>query len=183
MYKISIFASSKDNIDQVYKDNAVQLGQLLGGIGNIKLITGGGNVGLMKAVTEGFLDTGNIRNYLGIPVKGFEEETTKTPSVLVASIGDRYDLYFNNVNMIICLPGGVGTIGELFTAISNKILFKCKYKIFVYDPQGSFILTIQDLLDNLLVLNTIEDEEFIIPVYSLREIYEYLKIELNEAVI
>ncbi|KAH7651106.1 Cytokinin riboside 5'-monophosphate phosphoribohydrolase LOG protein, partial [Dioscorea alata] len=102
-----------------YQDAAINLGKELV-LKNIDLVYGGGSIGLMGLISQTVFDGG--RNVLGvIPKALMAREIT---GVTVEEIKPVIDMYHRKAEMgsyadaFIALPGGYGTIEELFEVIS-----------------------------------------------------------------
>ena len=115
MKRICVYCGSSPGADPVHRDAAEHLGALLAARG-IGLVYGGGNVGLMGAVADGALRAGG--EVIGvIPAALMQKElghTGVTKLHVVASMHERKQLMADLSDGFIALPGGVGTLEELF---------------------------------------------------------------------
>lgn len=119
MNKIAVFCGSSAGNDSVYSNQAYQLGKLLAEK-NIELIYGGGSIGMMGAVANGALDhngkvTGVIPGFLN------EKEIAhdKLHSLIeVTSMHERKKKMHELSEAVIALPGGYGTLEELFEMLT-----------------------------------------------------------------
>ena len=115
---VFIGCSSKDNLDQIYIDSAIQLANYLAK-NNYNLICGG-YAGLMKTIQEIFIE--NQKEITIIGVKGYHDDEIKDirNAYLAPSIKERKNIIIKKADLALFLPGGVGTIDELFTSIESK---------------------------------------------------------------
>jgi len=143
MQSIVVYCGSNFGKKAVYSEMAYQLGQELANR-NIKLIYGGGNMGLMGRVSDGAMDnngsaTGIIPNFLAeLEV----EKKTLTELHYVETMHERKAKMVSMSDGVIALPGGFGTLDELF-----EILTWSQLKIFT-GPIG--LLNINGFYDHLL---------------------------------
>jgi uncharacterized protein (TIGR00730 family) len=116
---IAVFCASANGVNPVYQGAAEELGRSLA-IRNIGLIYGGSNVGLMRAVAEAALSAhGKVIGVipevlvdLEVAHHGITElHITSTMHTRKALIGEKADAF-------IALPGGFGTLEELFEVLA-----------------------------------------------------------------
>lgn len=112
---VCVFCGSSVGRDETYKEAAEDLGRVLAGRG-IRLVYGGASVGLMGALADAALSAGG--EVVGvIPTSLAEKELSHTGLTAlheVASMHDRKALMAELSDAFIALPGGIGTLEELF---------------------------------------------------------------------
>lgn len=114
-----VYCGSNEGIRPSYKQAAFQLGQLFARH-KIDLVYGGGNVGLMRTIADSVLEaggqvTGIIPNFL------LEKEVAHngvTHMHVVSSMHERKALMERLCDGVIALPGGFGTMDELFEILT-----------------------------------------------------------------
>ncbi len=115
MKSITVFCGSSFGTEEIYKQQAVLLGQTLAKQ-NIKLIYGGANVGLMGAVADGVLNSGG--EAIGVLPDFLRSKEIAhlglTELILVESMHERKTKMNDLCDGVIALPGGFGTLEELF---------------------------------------------------------------------
>ncbi|KAH7668911.1 Cytokinin riboside 5'-monophosphate phosphoribohydrolase LOG protein, partial [Dioscorea alata] len=116
---ICLFCGSSARKKKSYQDVAINLGKELV-LKNIDLIYGGGSIGLMGLISQTVFNGG--RNVIGvIPKALMGKEIT---SVTVGEVKPVIDMHHRKAKMgsyadpFIALPGGYGTLEELFEVIS-----------------------------------------------------------------
>jgi len=117
MGAIAVFCGSLPGADPRHVDAARDLGTLLARRG-ITLVYGGGRVGLMGAVADGALDAGG-RVVGVIPQSLVDRElahTGLTELRVTSSMHERKALMASLADGFVALPGGAGTLDELFEA-------------------------------------------------------------------
>jgi hypothetical protein len=116
---ICVYCGSSNGLDQLYFNEAHRLGILLAQ-NRIRLVYGAGKSGLMGAVADGALSAGG--NVLGIvPDNLFELQSTHdglTKLEIVPNIHLRKARMHESSDAFIALPGGFGTLDELFETIT-----------------------------------------------------------------
>ena len=115
MERILVFCGSSPGRRPEYAAAATALGRLLAGRG-IGLVYGGASVGLMGAVADGALGAGG--EVIGvIPRRLFESEIAHaglSELRTVETMHERKALMAELSDAVIALPGGTGTLDELF---------------------------------------------------------------------
>ena len=168
---IAVFCASANGAHPIYRVAAEELGRALA-IRNIGLIYGGSNVGLMKTVAEAALAAdGKVIGVipevlvdLEVAHHGITElHVTSTMHTRKALIGEKADAF-------IALPGGFGTLEELFEVLAWHTLKLHAKPILLLNTNG-FYDELLAFLDHcvaegmlkskgrelLLVANTVED--------------------------
>ena len=119
MKSVTVFCGSSMGTDPIYKSQAFLLGKTLAQQ-NIKLIYGGAKVGLMGAVADGALSEngkviGVLPHFLG--TKEIAHESL-TELIRVESMHERKTKMSELSEGVIALPGGFGTLEELFEMLT-----------------------------------------------------------------
>lgn len=119
MKSIAVFCGASEGYDESYREAAYQLGAMLAER-NIRVVTGGGKVGLMGAVAEGVLNnggkiTGVIPNFLQTEEVA---HTGLTELILTETMHERKIRMHELSDGVIILPGGWGTMDEMFEMLT-----------------------------------------------------------------
>jgi uncharacterized protein (TIGR00730 family) len=143
---ISVYCASSSKIDPAYMEEAYKVGQLLARAG-IMLINGAGNMGLMKASSDGCLEAGG--RAVGI-IPGFMiaegwchqgmSEIIETPDMHI-----RQQKMAEAGDAAIVLPGGCGSMAELFELITWKQLGLYLKPIVILNTKGYYDALLQQL--------------------------------------
>lgn len=117
---ICVFCGSADGLDQVYYESANNMGREIARRG-IRLVYGAGRTGLMGSLANGALEQGG--EVIGIAPKGLESpQLIHTSGLTRLEIVN--DIQIRKARMIelgeafIALPGGYGTLDELFEVLT-----------------------------------------------------------------
>ena len=123
MKNISIFCGAHKGKNPVYAEEAKNIAEIIAKKG-INVVFGGGNVGLMKIVSDAALDNGV--NAIGISLRSLFELEMVNPRldeiVVAESLLDRKDVFMNRSDAFIVLPGGVGSLDELAEVMASNQL-------------------------------------------------------------
>ncbi len=120
---LCVYCGSSGNVDQVYLEAAEQTGALLAKKG-IRLVFGGGGIGLMGTVADAVL-AGN-GEVIGVMPKFLEDIEVAheriTELIVVDSMHTRKQKMFDLSDAFLVLPGGYGTLDEMIEIITWKQL-------------------------------------------------------------
>lgn len=169
--RITIFCGSSLGTDELYQSQASLVGQTLAK-NNIELVYGGAKIGLMGAVADGVLSNGGkVIGVLPYFLKSKEiAHQGLTDLILVNTMHERKTKMNELCDGVIALPGGFGTIEELFEMLTWAQLGLHKKPIGILNVDGFYdtlIDLIQTMVDKgflkqinkqmLLVSDTIDD--------------------------
>lgn len=136
---ICVFCASSANIPSSYIDVAHELGELIGAMG-ANCVCGGGNTGLMHAVSSSTTNSGG--KSIGIIPRFMVESGWCAPDLDEVRITDdmhsRKQLMSEISDAIIALPGGCGTLEELLEVITWKQLGIATYPIIILNIDGFY---------------------------------------------
>jgi uncharacterized protein (TIGR00730 family) len=113
--RLCVFCGSSPGARPVYGEAAEELGRLLAGEG-IQLVYGGGAVGLMGRLADAVMAAGG--EPIGILPRALVEKEIGHPGLsdlrVVGSMHERKALMAELADGFVALPGGLGTVEELF---------------------------------------------------------------------
>jgi uncharacterized protein (TIGR00730 family) len=135
---LCVFCGSRFGVDPAARDIAVRLGDLLARE-SITLVYGGGGVGLMGLLANATLKgggrvTGIIPRFLLQREAG---HPALTETIVVETMHERKLQMFERSDAFVVLPGGIGTLEELFEVLSWRTLGLHTKPIVIVD-QGGF---------------------------------------------
>ncbi len=144
--RATVFCASSGLIDKIYIEEAYNLGKMLAESG-IELIYGGGKVGLMGAVSSGALDAGG--KVIGVIPEFMDSLELGRKEIydlrIVKDMHERVKMLIEDSDMLIALPGGVGTFDELMQAIAWKTLGLIIKPIVMLNTNNFFVHIIRSL--------------------------------------
>ena len=137
--KVCIFGASSDALAKEYFDAARRLGELMGRGGHT-LIYGGGNDGLMRACADGVKSGGGTA--VGVAPRCFDEGDFLRRDfgelLFTDTMAARKELMRSLAEAFIALPGGTGTMDELFETLTLKQLGMQPKPIVLLNTLGYF---------------------------------------------
>jgi len=116
---ICVFCGSSPGADPDFTSSARELGKLMGQRG-ITLVYGGSNIGLMRAIADACLAEGG--HVIGVMPQGLIDREVAYTSLkdfhVVESMSIRKEKMAMLSDAFIAMPGGIGTLDEIFEAMS-----------------------------------------------------------------
>jgi len=163
-FSICVFCGSRYGVDPRFQAAATRFGELVGGAG-LRLIYGGGHVGLMGALADaavtagaevvGFIPTGLLAREVG--------HRAITELIVTSTMYQRKQEMIDRADAFVILPGGLGTLDELLEVITLRQLR--------YHDKPVVLVNLGGYWDPLLALvDRVIESEFAAP--SARELYE-----------
>lgn len=139
MHSITVFCGSKMGIDPAFEVKAIAIGKLLASH-HIQLVYGGGNNGLMGAIANSCL--ANNGKVIGIIPKVLLEWEAQhkglTELIVTEDMHARKLQLYDRGDMALVLPGGMGTLDELFEMLVWNNLKIHDKKIIIYNYNGFY---------------------------------------------
>src|SRR5499426_1014783 len=152
---ICVYCASGPGNNPAFMDAATKLGRILAENG-IRLVYGGGSVGLMGGLAESVLDHGGIVTGV-IPEFLVDREhmlVSVQERIITRDMHERKRVMFERADAFVALPGGVGTLEELVEQMTWAQLGRHKKPI--------LILNVARFWDPLCaLLDQMEELEFI----------------------
>lgn len=146
---ICIFCSANSNIPTEYFKRTSELGTWMGANGHT-LVFGGCNLGLMECVAKAVHDAKGMTVGVvpTIVEKGGKVSDYVDVKILCNNLSDRKDLMIERSDVIIALPGGVGTLDEIFTVLAAASIGYHNKRVILYNI-GGFWDSLIAMLDDL----------------------------------
>ena len=144
---------------------------------NINLIYGGGDLGLMGAVSNSVIKNGGTAKGVITSHLVTKEKINRNikDMKIVKTMSERKNEMFENSDAFLVFPGGIGTLEEFFEVLSWKQLHLHSKKIFIYNFRGywdELINVIDKIIDCKFASSNIKDEYIV--VTNLKELSENL---------
>src|SRR3954469_24287775 len=155
---ICVYCASGPGKNPAFMQAATQFGRILAENG-IRLVYGGGAVGLMGALAESVLDhgglvTGVIPDFL---VNREHMLTRVQERIVTPDMHERKRVMFERADAFVALPGGIGTLEELVEQLTWAQLGRHRKPIAVANIKG-FWDPLLALLDHMRTLAFIRSE-------------------------
>lgn len=149
MQKIGVYLSSKENLPENYVQAAREVGELIGRTGRI-LIYGGARKGLMEVLAQSVKQHGG-RVYGMVP-EIIEKRGLVSDAIDVTfrcvDLSDRKMMMNRESDVLVALPGGIGTLDEVFTVMANAVIGIRHQPVVFYNVDGCWDALLA-ALDNL----------------------------------
>lgn len=147
--RVCVYCSSSPSIDNKYLDLAANLGSAIGAK-KWELVSGGGHISMMGAVARG-VRAGGGRTIGVIPQTLVDIEFADNDNHelhVVESMRERKAMMEEMSDAFIALPGGPGTLEELFEIWVGRFLNFHNKPVIILDPFGLYD-PLRELLDHL----------------------------------
>ena len=153
--KVAIFCGSKKGLNIKYEEHAIELANIIARH-KIELVYGGGKKGLMGIVADTVIkQNGIVRGVIPKVLTEWEHQHDKlTELVVVDDMHLRKRKMYELCDAVIILPGGFGTLDELFEVLTWN-------QLSIHDKKV-FILNTDNFYDHLLKhINHLSSEGFL----------------------
>ena len=139
MKKICIFCGSSMGFDPIYRQKAAELGLAMADR-QCELLYGGGSVGLMKIIADVMLERhckviGTITEHLMDLEVGYKDIDEL---IVVDSMAERKKILEDMADGFIAMPGGFGTMDELFEVMVLSQLRVFDKPVALYNVNGYY---------------------------------------------
>ncbi|MBP5618910.1 MAG: TIGR00730 family Rossman fold protein [Bacteroidaceae bacterium] len=147
--KIGVFCSANSNIDPDFFSLTRELGTWIGQKGHT-LVFGGCNMGLMECIAQSVHEAGGstIGVVPQVIEKGGKVSDFVDVNIACDNLSDRKDLMLLQSDILIALPGGIGTLDEIFSVAAAHTIGYHNKRVIIYNMKGFWDSTIR-MLDDL----------------------------------
>jgi uncharacterized protein (TIGR00730 family) len=155
---LCVYCGSAGAVDERYRAAASELGDCLGRAG-IALVFGGGRIGLMGLAADAALAAGG--RVIGVIPEHLREAELAHPGaselIVTANMHERKRVMAERADAFAVLPGGIGTLDEMFEILTWRQLGLHDKPVFVVDIAG-YWRPLRALFDHLVA------ERFVAPL-------------------
>ena len=136
---LAVFCGSKKGTNPLYTEHATQLGKLMAE-NNIRLIYGGGSAGLMGSIADSvMLHSGGVTGIIPKILLEWEVQHTGITELIVSDdMHIRKKTLYNLCDAALILPGGFGTLDELFEMATWNQLSIHDKPVFILNSGGFY---------------------------------------------
>ena len=158
--RICVYCASSAKIDEIYFDATERLAKILVN-SKVQVIYGGGGHGLMGKLADTVLaQGGQIKGIMPQFMNEVEWAHKKvTDFEFTNTMHERKAKFLENIDALIALPGGPGTLEELLEAITLKRLGQFTKPIIILNTNGYYDPLIQ-------MLERCVEEKFLRPIHA-----------------
>lgn len=144
--RITAFCSSSKSLGQEYYDLAYSVGAEISRLGHV-LVYGGTAVGMMNSLAEGARSNGG--KVIGIVNQEFVRrkiaDSKADELILVETLSERKEKLMEAAQLFLILPGGLGTLDELYEVLSLRMLGLMNRQTVLLNWQGFYSPMIDQL--------------------------------------
>ncbi len=136
---MAVFCGSKSGASEEFERDAIELGKLIGEH-NITLIYGGGRKGLMGAVADAVMQhDGRVVGIIPELLIGWEQQHTGISDLqIVQDMHARKKIMYDMCDVAVILPGGYGTLDEMFEMLTWNTLKIHTKKLVLLNTAGFY---------------------------------------------
>lgn len=174
---VGVFCAASESIDCRYFDYAHEIGALIGDLG-FTLVYGGAAAGLMEATAMAAKECG--AHIVGVVPRVLIERNRVSAlldeRVVTANLSERKDEILGRSDILVALPGGIGTLDEIFHVAAAATIGYHSKKVVLYNADGywdALLSALGDMQENGFVRGGV-DNFFVVAndINELRSILE-----------
>ena len=137
MGSVAIFCAASENLAPGYFEAAAEVGAMLGRLGKT-MVYGGARFGLMEATAKAAKAAG--ARIVGV-VPDILVERDRVSRLLDEQVGcsnlsERKDIMLERSDVLVALPGGVGTLDEIFHVLAAATIGYHTKRVVLYNVNG-----------------------------------------------
>ncbi|MBQ2127153.1 MAG: TIGR00730 family Rossman fold protein [Bacteroidaceae bacterium] len=178
MKSVAVFCAASENIAPGYFEAAAEVGTMLG-CKRATLVYGGARFGLMEATAKAAKAAG--AHIVGVVpdilvergrVSGLIDE-----QVPCRNLSERKDIMLERSDILVALPGGVGTLDEIFHVLAAATIGYHTKQVVLYNVNGfwdSLLATLEEMLQAGFVRG--EFERYLVVANNIAELENLLNI-------
>lgn len=135
--KVAVFCAASESIDSIYVDAAHEVGTMLGEIG-ASLVYGGARFGLMEATAKAAKTSGSriIGVVPDILVERDRVSALLDEKIACRNLSQRKDIMLAESDILVALPGGIGTLDEIFHVMAQATIGYHNKHVVLYNVNG-----------------------------------------------
>ena len=177
MKSIAIFCAASENIAPGYFEAAAEVGAMLGRVG-ATMVYGGARFGLMEATAKAAKATG--ARIVGV-VPDILVERDRVSGLLDEQVGcrnlsERKDIMLERSDILVALPGGIGTLDEIFHVLAAATIGYHTKRVVLYNVNGfwnQLLATVEEMSQAGFVRG--EVEKYLIVANSVAELEDLIR--------
>ena len=179
---VAVFCAASESIDSLYVKAAHEVGTMLGRIG-VSLVYGGARFGLMEATAKAAKAAG--ARVIGV-VPDILVERDRVSSLLdekipCRNLSDRKDIMLAKSDILVALPGGIGTLDEIFHVMAAATIGYHSKRVVLYNVNG-FWNSLSAMLDSFNADGFVRGEmgRFMAVANNIEELETLIKETIDE---
>lgn len=134
---LGLFCAASETIDALYVQAACEVGHLVGSLG-ITLVYGGAKAGLMETTAAAAKEKGAhiVGVFPRILIERNRVSELPDEKVVTENLSDRKDNILLRSDVLLALPGGVGTLDEVFHVMAAATIGYHRKHVIFYNVNG-----------------------------------------------
>ena len=160
MRSVAVFCAASENIAPGYFEVAAEVGGMLGRLG-ATMVYGGARFGLMEATAKAAKKAG--ARIVGV-VPDILVERDRVSHLLDEQVGcrnlsERKDIMLERSDVLVALPGGIGTLDEIFHVLAAATIGYHTKRVVLYNVNGFWdplLATVEEMAQAGFVRGEIE---------------------------
>lgn len=177
LQKIGVFLSSHDHVPDSFHRAAQSLGRWLGETRRT-LVYGGSRYGLMEVLARATKESGG-RVYGVVPQILYDKDLVSDyldVDFRVADLQDRKSVLMRESDICVALPGGIGTLDEVFTVWASCSIGLLQKQVVLVNIDGCWTPFVEGTT-HLAALGLVSQKqlEWLKVVNSVEELFDYLE--------
>ncbi len=177
MRSVAVFCAASENIAPGYFEAAAEVGTMLGRLG-VALVYGGARFGLMEATAKAAKQAG--ARIVGV-VPHILVERDRVSGLLDEQVGcrnlsERKDIMLERSDVLVALPGGIGTLDEIFHVLAAATIGYHTKRVVLYNVNGFWnplLATVEEMSQAGFVRG--EVEKYLIVANSVAELEDLIR--------
>ncbi len=177
MKSVAVFCAASENIAPGYFEAATEVGTMLGRMG-ATLVYGGARFGLMEATAKAAKQAG--ARIVGV-VPHILVERDRVSNLLDEQVGcrnlsERKDIMIERSDVLVALPGGIGTLDEIFHVLAAATIGYHTKRVVLYNVNGFWnplLATVEEMSQAGFVRG--EVEKYLIVANSVAELEDLIR--------
>ena len=177
MKGVAVFCAASENIAPGYFEAAAEVGTMLGRLG-VALVYGGARFGLMEATAKAAKQAG--ARIVGV-VPHILVERDRVSNLLDEQVGcrnlsERKDIMLERSDLLVALPGGIGTLDEIFHVLAAATIGYHTKRVVLYNVNGfwnQLLATVEEMSQAGFVRG--EVEKYLIVANSVAELEDLIR--------
>ena len=177
MKSVAIFCAASENIAPGYFEAAAEVGAMLGRLGKT-MVYGGARFGLMEATAKAAKAAG--ARIVGV-VPDILVERDRVSRLLDEQVGcrnlsERKDMMLERSDVLVALPGGVGTLDEIFHVLAAATIGYHTKRVVLYNVNGfwnALLATLDEMSQAGFVRG--EMEKYLVVADSIAQLEDLIK--------
>lgn len=177
MESVAIFCAASENIAPGYFEAAAEVGAVLGRLGKT-MVYGGARFGLMEATAKAAKAAG--ARIVGV-VPDILVERDRVSRLLDEQVGcrnlsERKDMMLERSDVLVALPGGVGTLDEIFHVLAAATIGYHTKRVVLYNVNG-FWDSLRGTLDEMSQAGFVRGEmdKYLVVANSIAQLEDLIK--------